>query len=64
MTPIGSDYQTMFEDLGRAWQDGQIADLGAALRGLDAAIDGRIEATASGALASGTGATVEGDRAA
>ena len=64
MTPIGSDYQTMFEDLGRAWQDGQIADLGAALRGLDAAIDGRIEATASGALAGGTGTTVEGDRAA
>ena len=63
MTPIGSDYQTMFEDLGRAWQDGQIADLGAALRGLDAAIDGRIETTASSALASRTGATVEDDRA-
>jgi diguanylate cyclase (GGDEF)-like protein/PAS domain S-box-containing protein len=46
MTPIGSDYQAMFEEVGRAWQEGQIADLGAALRELDATIDARIAAAA------------------
>jgi diguanylate cyclase (GGDEF)-like protein/PAS domain S-box-containing protein len=44
MTPIGSDYQAMFEEVGRAWQEGKIADLGAALRELDATIDARIAA--------------------
>ena len=39
MTAIGSDYQAMFEEVGRAWQDGKIADLGTALRTLDATID-------------------------
>jgi diguanylate cyclase (GGDEF)-like protein/PAS domain S-box-containing protein len=43
MTPIGSSYQAMFEAVGLAWQDGAIDDLGAALRDLDAAIDGRID---------------------
>jgi hypothetical protein len=52
MTPIGSDYQAMFEEVGRAWQDGKIADLGTALRTLDATIDARIATAASGAAAS------------
>ena len=49
MTPIGSDYQAMFEEVGRAWQEGQIDDLDAVLRDLDTAIDARIDAAASGA---------------
>ena len=52
MTPIGSDYQAMFEEVGRAWQEGRIADLGAALRELEATIDARI--TAAGIRFDGT----------
>ncbi len=44
MTPIGSDYQGMFDELATRWQAGDIPDLGAGLRELDLAIDERIRA--------------------
>jgi len=58
MTPIGSSYQAMFEAVGQAWQEGRIADLGAALRDLDATIDARISAVMSDPSAADLGANV------
>jgi multiple sugar transport system substrate-binding protein len=42
MTPIGSDYQGMFDELATSWQAGDVPDLAAGLRDLDRAIDERI----------------------
>jgi diguanylate cyclase (GGDEF)-like protein/PAS domain S-box-containing protein len=42
MTPIGMDYQDMFDDLAIKWQAGGIPDLDAALRRLDRDIDEQI----------------------
>jgi multiple sugar transport system substrate-binding protein len=58
MTPIGSSYQAMFEAVGQAWQEGRIADLGAALRDLDATIDARIEAVTTDPTSANLGANV------
>jgi len=44
LTPIGSEYQGMFDELGVSWQGGQIKDLDAALKRLDRAIDDKIRA--------------------
>jgi diguanylate cyclase (GGDEF)-like protein/PAS domain S-box-containing protein len=44
MTPIGSEYQTMFNELGASWQAGQVGDLDGALKRLDRSIDDKIKA--------------------
>jgi multiple sugar transport system substrate-binding protein len=44
LTPIGSEYQGMFDELGVSWQAGQIKDLDGALKRLDRAIDDKIRA--------------------
>jgi multiple sugar transport system substrate-binding protein len=44
LTPIGSEYQGMFDELGVSWQRGQVKDLDAALKRLDRAIDDKIRA--------------------
>jgi hypothetical protein len=47
MTPIGSDYQAMFDELVQSWQAGGVADLEAALRQLDEEIDERVRAASA-----------------
>jgi diguanylate cyclase (GGDEF)-like protein len=42
MTPIGSEYQSMFDELGASWQAGQVGDLHSALMRLDRSIDDKI----------------------
>ena len=42
MTPIGSDYQDMFDEVAISWQAGQVADLDTALKRLDRSIDEKI----------------------
>jgi len=42
MTPIGSEYQAMFQDVAMRWQAGEVDDLEGALRRLDREIDERI----------------------
>jgi multiple sugar transport system substrate-binding protein len=42
MTPIGSEYQDMFDEFAVSWQAGAIADLDGALKRLDRAIDEKI----------------------
>jgi multiple sugar transport system substrate-binding protein len=44
MTPIGSEYQGMFDEVAGSWQAGQIKDLAGALKRLDRAIDDKIRA--------------------
>jgi multiple sugar transport system substrate-binding protein len=44
MTPIGSEYQNMFDELGASWQAGQVGDLDGALKRLDRSIDDKIRA--------------------
>jgi hypothetical protein len=44
MTPIGSDYQNMFDEVAVKWLAGEVPDLGAALKRLDRAIDEKIRA--------------------
>jgi len=44
MTPIGSEYQAMFDELARRWQAGEVADLTAALKRIDREIDDRMRA--------------------
>jgi hypothetical protein len=42
MTPIGSEYQEMLDELAILWQAGQVSNLEAALAALDQAIDRKI----------------------
>jgi diguanylate cyclase (GGDEF)-like protein/PAS domain S-box-containing protein len=44
MTPIGSEYQGMFDEVAVSWQTGEIKDLHGALKRLDRAIDDKIRA--------------------
>jgi hypothetical protein len=42
MTPIGSEYQEMLDELVVRWQAGEVSNLEAALAALDQAIDEKI----------------------
>jgi diguanylate cyclase (GGDEF)-like protein len=44
MTPIGSDYQAMADELAVRWEAGDVPDIEAALKELDGAIDEKIRA--------------------